>query len=85
MRVRGYRLCFALAAAGLAIGCGQDEARKDVKHAAEGVRENAKDATEVYEETYKEDRKKGEGRVEAAGDAYEAVLEVPKERTEADE
>lgn len=83
MRVRAVCLCFAVAAAGLAVGCGQDEAREEIKEAAEVVGERPKDAIRVYEETYEEDRKKGEGRVEAAGDAYEAVLEVPKERAEA--
>jgi hypothetical protein len=37
----------------------------------------------VYEETYEQKRKQGEGRIEASGDAYDAVLEVPKERAEA--
>ncbi|MFP8882378.1 MAG: hypothetical protein VCE43_24320, partial [Myxococcota bacterium] len=43
---------------------------------ASNLEERVENATEVDEESYEESRRQGEGRVQAAGDAYEAVLEV---------
>jgi hypothetical protein len=82
-RIRGLAGCLAVVVAGVAFGC--SEAREEAEKVSEVVRENPKDAVEVYEDTYEEKRKKGEGRVDAAGDAYNAVLEVPKERAEAEQ
>ena len=36
---------------------------------------NIENANELMEETYKKSREEGEGRVEAAGDAYNALLD----------
>ena len=36
---------------------------------------NIENADEIMEETYKKSRAEGEGRIEAAGDAYNAVLD----------
>ena len=57
--------------------------KKAAKGAAEDlghVKENVKESEEILKKTYREDRAKGEGVVEASGDAYEAVLEKGNER-----
>jgi hypothetical protein len=83
MGVRGHGVWVAAALAAVALGCGEREVHKDAEEAAEALRDNPPEAAGVYEETYEQKRKQGEGRIEASGDAYDAVLEVPKERAEA--
>ena len=54
----------------------------EVKAAAEEAEANVDHSEELMEETYDKDRAEGEGRVEAAGDAYEAVLEAGREKAD---
>ena len=54
----------------------------EVKAAAEEGEGNVKHSDELMEETYDKDRAEGEGPVEAAGDAYEAVLEAGREKAD---
>ncbi len=59
------------------------KARQTVEGAAEDlehVGENIKESKETLEKTYRADRARGEGVVEASGDAYEAVLKEGNER-----
>lgn len=53
---------------------------------AEELEENVEDAAAVTKATYDAERAAGEGRVEAAGDAYTAVVEEGRKKAaEADE
>lgn len=53
---------------------------------AEQLEENVEDAAAVTKATYDAERAAGEGRVEAAGDAYTAVVEEGRKKAaEADE
>jgi len=62
---------------GVALGCG-DQAGND----ASQLEENVADSIELQRDTYAEKRAEGEGVVEAAGEAYEAVLEEGREKAE---
>ncbi len=53
-------------------------AESGVKDVAEKLEKNVENAAKVAEESYDSARKKGEGRLEAAGEAYNAVLDVPE-------
>lgn len=68
---------------GVAVGCGDsgklEDAAEKVEETARELEENVGNAAETMEDTYAEKRAEGEGRVEAAGDAYNEVLEVPEE------
>jgi hypothetical protein len=67
----------ALAALGLATACSEDTAKKagnavptgaaDVEKDGKELGGNVQNAAETLEETYDEERKKGQGRVEARG------------------
>jgi hypothetical protein len=73
----------AFSALGLATACSEDTRQQaeeaaasgaaDVKEAAGEIHGNVEDAVKTLEDTYDEDRKKGKGRIEAAGNAYDAV------------
>lgn len=82
MRARSLGVWVAAAVAGIAFACSEGEIRKDADEAAKVVRDNPENAARVYDETYEKERQKGEGRIEASGDAYDSVLEVPKERAD---
>jgi hypothetical protein len=60
------------------------EAAEDVMQEAEavatGLGENVENSAKVMEEAYDDARKKGENAVNAAGEAYNEVLEIPQER-----
>lgn len=60
---------------GFALGCG-DQAGND----ASQLEENVADSIELQRETYEEKRAEGEGAVEAAGEAYNAVLDEGREK-----
>ena len=49
---------------------------------AEELEDNVKHSEELTEKTYEEERAAGTGRVEAAGNAYEAVLEAGREKAD---
>ncbi|MDE0886643.1 MAG: hypothetical protein OSB70_14040 [Myxococcota bacterium] len=49
---------------------------------ADELEDNVEHSEELLEDTYDEDRKEGEGTVEAAGNAYEAVLEAGREKAD---
>jgi len=55
---------------------------EEAEAAAEEVEANVKHSEELMEKTYDEERAKGAGRVEASGDAYEAVLEAGREKAD---
>jgi hypothetical protein len=79
----------------LAVGCGEQgderaaalekQAAGAAREAGETLEANTERSAKIMKETYDEQRKAGEGAVTAAGDAYEAVLEEPIEREEAEE
>jgi len=46
---------------------------------AKQLEQNVKESAALMEETYDEKRKEGEGRVEAAGDSYNAVIDAGKQ------
>lgn len=49
---------------------------------AEELEENVEHSEKLMKKTYEADRKEGESVVEASGDAYEAVLEAGREKSE---
>jgi hypothetical protein len=79
---------FAVGAIALGSACSQETkkevrsdagaAGKDVERAADTVRGNVENSADTMAETYDKEREKGEGRVEAAGDSYNKVLEEGK-------
>ncbi len=84
MRVRTATVTSVLLACvlacGLATGCGEAEkggekAAADVESAGDTAASNLERSADTMKETYDEKRKEGEGRVEAAGDAYNEMLE----------
>lgn len=68
-------------ALGIAPGIAWSE-DNEVEEAAEELEENVEHSEELLKKTYEEDRAEGEGRVEAAGNAYEAVLEAGREQAD---
>lgn len=50
----------------------------------EELEDNVEHSEELLKKTYEEDRAEGQGRVEAAGNAYEAVLEAGREKPDED-
>ena len=57
--------------------------KKASRKVADEVRvleKNVEHSAHVAEDTYKAEREEGVGRVQAAGDAYEAVLEIPEKK-----
>ena len=76
---------FAIGAIALGGACSQEtrddaketavSAGRDVEHAAQVAHDNVEDAADTMAETYDEKREEGEGRIEAAGDSYNAVLD----------
>jgi membrane-bound ClpP family serine protease len=56
-----------------------------IEAAADEVVENIERSQNSMDETYEQDRAAGESVAEAAGDAYEAVLEIPEEKKQAEE
>ena len=84
MRLDRISLCItAIATLALAGGCSQEtredaaataaSAGQEVEDAAKTVRDNVENAAKTNAETYEAKRKEGEGRLEAAGDDYDAV------------
>ena len=79
--MRTLSLLFAgLLALGVATGCGETEkeaekAAAELEKGAETAAANVERSAETMKETYDEKRAAGEGRVQAAGDAYNEVLE----------
>ena len=55
-------------------------AEAGVDAAADETLRNLDTTTKAGEEAYDEARKRGEKRIEAAGEAYDAALEVPEEK-----
>ena len=56
----------------------KEGAMKSARAAEEDVEGRVENSGEIAEETYDESREKGEGQVEATGDAYDAVEEAGK-------
>jgi hypothetical protein len=52
---------------------------------ADSLRGNVGHSARVAGQTYQAGREEGAGRIEAAGDAYQAVLEIPKTKKATDE
>jgi len=50
---------------------------------AEELSENFENSARVYDESYDAARKRGENAIEAGGEAYDDVLDIPEEETEA--
>ena len=73
-----FPLAFMLNA-GLASSDGQGVV-EEVEETADELAENVEHSEELAKKTYEADRKQGEGRVEAAGNAYEAVLEAGRDK-----
>jgi uncharacterized protein HemX len=57
-------------------------AEASAKAAAEDLEARVERSAEIMEDSYDDSRAQGEGRIEAAGDAYDAVLEEPHEQAE---
>jgi outer membrane lipoprotein-sorting protein len=80
-RATGSLRCFLVAlVASFSIGCGQAEETATtgaaaVEQAAQEVGANVEQAIEIEKDTYKKKRVEGENTLNAAGDAYNAVLE----------
>ncbi len=55
---------------------------EEAEAAAEEVEANVEHSEELMEKTYDEERAEGTGRVEASGDAYEAVLEAGRKKAD---
>jgi len=51
-----------------------------IEEGAQVLEENVQHSTIVAKDTYRAEREQGVGRIQAAGDAYEAVLEIPKKK-----
>lgn len=66
----------AIATLLFAAACSQEQSAEAV---AEDLADNVERSAEIEKDTYDEARERGEGAVQAAGEAYEAVLEVPDE------
>jgi len=84
MRLDRISICIAaIGTLALAGACSQEtrddaaataaSAGKDVENAAKTAGDNVENAARTNAATYEEKRKEGEGRLEAAGDAYNAV------------
>jgi hypothetical protein len=54
----------------------------EAEAAAEELKDNVEHSEELEEKTYDDERAEGTGRVEAAGNAYEAVLEAGREKAD---
>ena len=54
----------------------------EAEAAAEELEENVENSEELMEKTYDQERAEGTGRVEAEGNAYEAVLEAGREKAD---
>jgi len=72
--MRGFLTILAAGLLGLCVACGSDE--------GDTLEQNLEQSKKTMEETYEAAREEGEGAVEAAGDAYNAVLEEGKEAAE---
>jgi hypothetical protein len=57
-----------------------EEAAKDAAGVAKEIPGNVEESAHVYDKTYKAERKKGDNPLEAGGDAYDSVLEIPDEQ-----
>jgi hypothetical protein len=68
------------AAAQLAAEGAAAAAEQDADAVGDSLRKNIDETRSAAEEAYEEDREEGEGRLEAAGDAYNAVLDVPRDK-----
>ncbi|MDG2333460.1 MAG: hypothetical protein P8Q97_04475 [Myxococcota bacterium] len=55
---------------------------EEAEATADELEDNVEHSEELLEDTYDEKRKEGESVVEAAGDAYEAVLEAGREKAD---
>ena len=69
----------------LGVACGEGgeavkKASRKVADEAKVLEENVERSARVAEETYRTEREEDVGRVQAAGDAYEAVREIPLEK-----
>jgi hypothetical protein len=65
-----------------AVDSGEQAAEADARAAAETLEGNVERSARIMHDTYDADREAGEGRVDAAGDAYDAVLDEPLEEEE---
>jgi len=84
-------LVFGALALAVTVGCSEQSAKDAVQSAeehmdaaGEKLEENVDRSNEILEETYDKARAEGEGAVEAAGDAYNAMLEEPEKEKEAE-
>jgi len=89
VRIDRISICIAAIGALALTGACSQETRKDadataaavgrdVEGAAETVRDNLESTAKINKETYDAERKEGENRLEAAGDAYNAVEDAAK-------
>ena len=72
----------SLLAAALLSGCsdaGEQRAASGLEDAGQTAAGNVERSEKIMADSYDEKRKEGEGRVEAAGDAYNAVLDAGRE------
>ena len=72
----------SLLAAALLGGCGdagEQRAASGLEDAGTTAAGNVERSEKIMADTYDEERKQGEGAVEAAGDAYNAVLDAGRE------
>jgi len=61
-------------------GKAAEHAMEEAASAAAGLGENIENSAQVMEDAYDAAREKGENAVNAAGDAYNDVLEIPEEK-----
>lgn len=81
--MRSFLPTLAAAFAAIAIACGnQDSAESTAGRVAEELEDNVEQSAETMKDTYDEARQQGEGAVEAAGDAYNKVLEEGAEKAD---
>lgn len=71
-----------LALAAFGVACGDEGPARDAVGTVDELSENVENSARVYDETYDAARKAGEDRIEAGGEAYDAVLDIPEEEEE---
>jgi hypothetical protein len=65
-----------------AAATGEQAAEADARTTAETLEGNVERSAKIMQDTYDAEREAGEGRGEAAGDAYNAVLDEPLKKEE---
>ena len=69
----------AIALLGACSDSGEQRAASELEDAGRTAVGNVERSEKIMADTYDEEREKGQGRVEAAGDAYNAVLDAARE------